>query len=290
MDNWIRLEDGRRLGYGSCGDPSGMPIFYCHGFPGSRLEVVLADRAAAAHSIRLIGIDRPGYGLSDAKPGRRLTDWAEDVTQLADHLHVGRFSVLGVSGGGPYAAACAFRLPTRVAAVGMACGLAPVATARDLHGMTALNRLGLLMAVKAPSLIPVVLAPVAILLRRRPALAVAMINARASAADRQVLHRRDVRRLMAATFREAMRSGFRGAAGDLKIYGAGWGFALDAIRVPVVLWHGEKDRIVPAAMGRRLAAAIPGCQAAFYPTHGHFSLILEEMPAMLDRIAALQRP
>ena len=156
--------------------------------------------------------------------------------------------------------------------------------------MTALNRWGLLMAIRSPSLIPAMLAPIAILLRRRPVVAVSMITARASPPDRRVLRRRDVCCLMATTFREAMRSGYQGAASDLRIYGAGWGFALDTIRVPVVLWHGEKDRIVPPAMGRRLDSAIPGCRATFFPNHGHFSLILEEMPAMLDRIAALHRP
>ena len=104
-DSSLHLKDGRCLGYVEFGDRFGSPVFYFHGYPGSRLEAGLANDYAMRHNIRLIGIDRPGYGNSDPKPGRRLTDWANDVTELADRLAIKRFAVLAVSGGGPYAAA-----------------------------------------------------------------------------------------------------------------------------------------------------------------------------------------
>jgi len=96
-DNWLYLRDGRRVGFLACGDASGRPVLYCHGFPGSRLEVPLADRIVAQKGIRLIGVDRPGYGLSDDRPGRSLNDWADDVAELADHLGIERYSILGAS-------------------------------------------------------------------------------------------------------------------------------------------------------------------------------------------------
>ena len=288
-DNWIYLQDGRRLGYLSCGDETGLPVFYCHGFPGSRLEVLLANRTAVYHSLRLIGIDRPGYGLSDPAPGRSLISWSNDLKELADYLGVTRFSILGVSGGVPYAAACAFMLPSRLLSVGLACGLAPIGTAGMLSGMTLFNRFGLQLSVKAPSLLKTVLSPISILLRQNPAIALSVMATRAKLPDRLFLRRGDIRIALCTTFREAMRFGTAGAVSDLRLYGAAWGFRLKQIRVPIDLWHGEKDYIVPVAMGRRLAAAIPDCQATFLPEHGHFSLILEGMQSILGQIATRTR-
>jgi pimeloyl-ACP methyl ester carboxylesterase len=101
-DGTIKLGDGRALAYAEYGDPVGRPVFYFHGFPGSRLEAALADSAASSVSMRLVAVDRPGYGRSDFKPRRRILDWPEDVSELARELAIDRFSVLGVSGGGPY--------------------------------------------------------------------------------------------------------------------------------------------------------------------------------------------
>jgi pimeloyl-ACP methyl ester carboxylesterase len=95
------LRDGRRLGYAQYGQPDGEPIVYFHGHPGSRLEARLAHEPAAAPGLRVIALDRPGYGLSDFLPGRAITDWPADVTAAADALGIGRFSVAGASGGGP---------------------------------------------------------------------------------------------------------------------------------------------------------------------------------------------
>lgn len=96
------LGDRRRLGYAQYGKPDGEPLFYFHGHPGSRLEGRFAHKAAAEAGFRVIALDRPGYGLSDFKPGRALKDWPEDVAEAADMLGLAKFSVAGASGGGPY--------------------------------------------------------------------------------------------------------------------------------------------------------------------------------------------
>jgi pimeloyl-ACP methyl ester carboxylesterase len=107
-DRTIRLRDGRRLGYAGWGDAGGQPLLYFHGWPGARVEGRLADEAARVRGVHLIGIDRPGMGLSDFQPRRTLVDWPDDVLQLAAALTLERFAVLGISDGGPYAAACAW--------------------------------------------------------------------------------------------------------------------------------------------------------------------------------------
>ncbi|HEU4793766.1 MAG TPA: alpha/beta hydrolase, partial [Nitrolancea sp.] len=101
-----RLPDGRRLGHAEFGDPNGVPCFFFHGIPGSRLEAAFVDELAAQYGIRVIGIDRPGMGLSDYVSGRRFLDWPADVVALADSLGIEQFAVAGVSGGAAYVAAC----------------------------------------------------------------------------------------------------------------------------------------------------------------------------------------
>ena len=104
------LPDGRTLGYGDFGDPDGYPLLWFHGFPASRLEVVGIGKIAHRLNIRLIAIDRPGFGLSTFQPGRRIVDWPADVLAFAKHADLKRFIILGASGGGPYALSCAKHL------------------------------------------------------------------------------------------------------------------------------------------------------------------------------------
>jgi pimeloyl-ACP methyl ester carboxylesterase len=114
----IELRDGRQLGYAEWGDSAGGPLLFFHGWPGSRLEGRLGDEAAKTCRVRLIALDRPGMGLSDFQSRRALVDWPDDVVQLADALGLERFAVLGISGGGPYAAACAWKLSDRLTHAG----------------------------------------------------------------------------------------------------------------------------------------------------------------------------
>jgi len=121
----MTLSDGRDLGWLELGVPDGWPIFGFHGTPGSRLQLAINEAAVRRAGVRLIAPDRPGYGMSTYQPGRRLIDWPSDVVELADHLAVDRFSVMGVSGGGPHALACASVLKERVVVAGIVSGADP---------------------------------------------------------------------------------------------------------------------------------------------------------------------
>jgi molybdopterin-guanine dinucleotide biosynthesis protein A len=118
----VRVRDGRRLGYAEYGDPAGFPVMFFHGTPGSRLKGSICADAAAGAGARLICPERPGYGLSDPKRGRRLLDWPDDVVDLAAGLGVDRFAVVGTSGGGPHTVACAYKIPERLTAVAILAG------------------------------------------------------------------------------------------------------------------------------------------------------------------------
>ncbi len=261
----VTLPDGRRIGYADYGDPGGFPVFYFHGCPGSRLEALLASEAAARQGVRLIAVDRPGYGLSDPKPGRQLLDWPADVSALADTLALKQFSILGASGGGPYALACAFRLTDRLHRVGLAAGLAPLR--EDQLKLT--SRLGLLLVRAAFPLIHTVLEPLA---RRHPHRMVAIAARLLNSPDREVLKRLGVNAIFQRSLQEAFCQGGAGMRRDMELYGSPWGFSLEEVTHPIELWHGEADRLLSPQMGRRQAEALPHAIVHLVPGEGHFSL------------------
>ena len=124
VDADIALRDGRRIAYCEWGDREGRPIILCHGAPGSRVFGPDSKTTAEA-GVRLITVDRPGYGRSDPKPGRQILDWPADVEELAAALGVDEFDVAGHSSGGPYALACASSFPVRVKRVALISCIAP---------------------------------------------------------------------------------------------------------------------------------------------------------------------
>jgi pimeloyl-ACP methyl ester carboxylesterase len=281
----IRLDDGRMLGFLEPGDPQGIPIFYFHGFPGSRLEARYARGEAERLGVRLIGLDRPGYGLSEVKTDRKIEDWPLDVLQLAHGLGIKRFAVLGMSGGGPYAAACALKIPNHLTATGIVCGLGPIQALKATGEMVRMNRVGLFISRRFPWAVKPVFGLACQVLRRYPERIVRHIVWKVTVPDKEALAASRLGPVLQETFRESVRNTFHGPAGDLILYGRSWGFSLQEITSRVYLWHGEKDRIVPCAMGRYLAQAIPNCQAKFYPEDGHFSIVVNHLPEILTTLA-----
>lgn len=114
LKQMITLTDGRVLGYAESGDPKGKPLFLFHGLNFSRLEVKIVDKEMEKSGVRFIGIDRPGIGLSTFQEDRTVLDIVDDVEALADHLGIEIFSVLGISSGGKYALAYAYKIPHRL--------------------------------------------------------------------------------------------------------------------------------------------------------------------------------
>ena len=261
------------------GEPHGAPIVYCHGFPASRLEAAFAHDAARRLGARLIAFDRPGYGLSDFKAGRRIAQWPRDVREATQALGVGRFAVLGISGGAPYALACGAHLADRVSAVGIVCGLGPTC-ADDLQFFDPFARVMFGLARRVPWLSGALVAVMGSVLARYPQWIFSVLAARLPACDRQVINDERVRPALLASVREAFRQGARGAACDLALYAAHNETAFAPIPVPLYVWHGECDSTVPIAMGRRLAAAL-NATAVFSSGHGHYSLPVRDIEAIL---------
>jgi len=280
----ITLSDGRKLGYAEYGDTGGSPILYFHGFPGSRIEARLTNDAASARNVRLIAVDRPGIGLSDFQPKRRIVDWPRDVSQLADQLGIDGFVVMGASGGGPYAAVCARALPDRVTSAVLLAGSGPLRAPNAMKGMSVQNRALFSVARWAPPLGDLVVWALARTAGDRDRLMSQMIRS-SSPADRRFLEQRpDVVEVMYDSFVEAFRQGSRGARQDLSLYGRPWGFRLDKITVPVALWQGDKDANVPPAMARYMARKIPDSFATFLPDDGHIGCMANHLDEVFDAV------
>jgi pimeloyl-ACP methyl ester carboxylesterase len=278
----LQLEDGRLLGYAIYGDPAGRPVFYFHGFPGSRVEAQLAHHVAARIGIRLIAVDRPGFGLSDFKPRRTISEWPDDVVRIADALGIKRFGTIGVSGGGPYAAACALRIPERLSAVSIVCGLGPLDAPHATQRMIRNHQLIFFLGRRVPWLANAFLRRTAYQVQRDAWAIFRRHIAGLPDPDQAVFGRPEVKSTMTDTVVEAFRHGSRGVAYELFLYTRPWGFPLGDIETRVKLWHGERDVSVPPAMGQYQAHLIPNCRATFYPGEGHFSLIINHMEEILS--------
>jgi len=269
----ILLRDGRVLACLELGDPHGSPVIYCHGYPGSRLEARLAAGAAGRLRLRLLAPDRPGAGGSTFRPGRSLGAWAADAAELADHFRLERFSIIGVSGGGPYALACAASIPARLNAVALVSALAPVAGRRAREDMIPSNRLMLALAMRCPPLARGMVHLLARLIRRYPDFYFVRMMRGIPEVDRRVLEDPAYHALLLESMVEAVRQGGYGPARELTLFARRWDFSLDQVRIPVRIWQGLSDNIVPAAMARDLAAALPGSECHYLSGEGHFSLI-----------------
>lgn len=277
--NQIRLKDGRRLGYAEYGDPNGKPVVHFHGNPCSRLEGVgYRDRVAARLGVRLVMPDRPGFGISDFKPNRAILDWADDVVELADALNLEHFAVMGYSAGGPYAAACAFKIPQRLTAVGIVSGIGPIDAPGALEGMTKTNRTGFTLGPKAPWLLRLYWWNFARQLRGNPERFITQRSAQRPEPDRVALADPEVREIYINVWREGFRHGARGATWETLLFARSWGFHLQDIHIPVYLWHGELDNAAPI---KYMASAIPDCRAKFFPQDGHISLIVNHYEELL---------
>ncbi len=285
----VALPDGRRLSYREYGDPAGTPVIYQHGTPSSSLEPVAfgIHAAAATHAVRLIAPDRPGMGRSDPHPRRRILDWSHDVRALADHLGLDRFAVLGYSGGVPFAAATAYRLPDRVSAAALVACVAHLAPGLDdgLHpdGLRwkelartrpRLARIVLTLAVRAPATLA-------------PRLLLARLGAGVTEPDRAVLARPGMHHGFVPAIREAFRQGAVGPQQDQALMSSAWGFDPGDIRVPVQLWQGTADTFgARPAMAHHLSDAIGNNDLHLTPD-GHLSILVEHSDEILTGVLAL---
>jgi pimeloyl-ACP methyl ester carboxylesterase len=271
-DHVITLSNGLRLGYAEYGDPRGEVGFYFHGWPSSRVQGSLFDGIARKHGLRLICPDRPGIGLSDPQPGRRLADWQQTLTELAAHIGADNWHVIAWSGGGPYVLACALLMPKRLLSATIICG-APPLTFLGHREMFWIYRLLIQMRKYLPSVLGGILKLGALIARLRPGSVVHRLLLRMlGAEDRRVLSDPEVFRVVCQATLGALERPAAHVIADADIYLNEWGFEVSRITFPIHFWHGKQDRNIAWTYTERLASLLPRSTVHWSEIDGHYSM------------------
>ena len=280
----VALPDGRELEAVVQGAERGTLLVFHHGSPSSAQPFEPFHRAAAERGLVLAFYSRPGFGGSSRHEGRSVASAAADVAALADHLGHDRFLTVGWSGGGPPALACAALRPERVRAAATIAGVAPY----DAEGLDWTAGMGEDNQVEYPT---AARDPEELLRWMEPHVAaMATIEAEQIVAEmRSLMSDVDAAEVtgefgdnLASSLRSAFRDGPWGWFDDDLAFVRDWGFDLARITVPVSIWQGRHDLMVPIAHGEWLATHIPGARAHLRPEHGHLSLGVGAIGEILD--------
>lgn len=257
-----------KIGITEFGDPNGAPVLYFHGFPGSRYDGNLFEfnNIGIASNTRIIGIDRPGIGISEFQPDRSLLDWPKIVLAIADNLNLKKFSILGISGGGPYALACAYAIPERLHSVSIICSMGPFNYRESLIGKAMLipKQIGLIRRLIALGLKAGAM--------KSPDKLKEKIKKTLPAADIKYLSQPNKMSLLIDIFNDCFSQGLKGYLYEAKLYRRKWGFNISEINTNVYLWHGTSDNNVNIELAKRIASEIPNCKSTFIENEGHFSI------------------
>ncbi len=279
-DSHFRLTDGRTLSYCEWGDPMGSPVVLFHGAPGSRWFSP-QPKVTGDLGVRLVTFDRPGYGGSDRLESRELVDTPADVAQLAEHLGITRFAVIGVSAGGGHALACALAMPNRVSAAALAAAPGPLdevpgawdALPDHYRPTAAMARREPQRSARAIAryMAPIVADPASFLGGGRPA-------------DRAVAEHPEHGPMLVADAAEAFHTGAFGMADDLIALWRPWRFAMADVAPGTSLWHGAQDTRGEPDF-QYLAATLRSSRARVWPEQGHLGIV----PGWPDVLEDLQK-
>ena len=283
----VQLSSGLSLAWEEYGARDGEPLFFCHGWPGSRRQAVRLDAAAKEFGFRLISLDRPGIALSERPPMRTLQDWPSLIEEVASRFKVERFRIIGVSGGGPYALITAWAFPDRVLSVATVCGAPPIAEMSDRSSLMPPYRLLLELHRRSPGTVkwlfrtmrPFVHLPIPRAMRP-------FVLKLLGKSDAAALRDPAVFDICYDTFREAWAGSADGVFDDAQIYAWPWGFSPEEICVPVDVWHGRDDRNFHWHLAESLAGKIPGARLHLVENEGHYSLPFSQAHTILGELRA----
>lgn len=268
--NTLKLQDGRELAYELYGDADGRPLVFNHGGGDSRLARHPDDRLTIEAGVRLITVDRPGYGGSTARPGRTILNWVPDVVELVDHLEIERFAVAGWSAGGPHALAVAHELGDRISNVVLASSIGPL----NVPGVTKMLHKDFRLLLWFKWFKPFIRLAGRQEAKKAHADISAVVDNWAKDApelDRELFAMPDIREMLEEEMSEAWRQGAAGWVGDVLAF-FNWGFEPEDIQTPVEVFHGGADEILFPAMGQSLAERLPQSRFHLIPDEGHFCL------------------
>ncbi|KAF4438026.1 hypothetical protein F53441_12878 [Fusarium austroafricanum] len=279
----FHLKDGRTLGFAEFGKEDGKPVLYFHGYPSSRLEAQPIHDIAQRCGVRLIAIDRPGFGLSTFKAGYQVMDWPADVTEFARAHNIPQYSVFGLSGGGPYALACAYALPRhQLTSVGLF-ATAPHWAAGTKH-VEYYRRVFKVWAYYSPSTLKAALyalykslrgivlsGPVA---RRLEKWLEAQRKKKELETETTAPPSMSIAELVNMVLDEPFRQGAGAAVHEMNLLASDdWGFELDQVQYDKIqIWHGKKDSNAPIQMIRWMAERIQHCELHEFDEETHYTM------------------
>ena len=286
----VLLPDGRRLDLRVSGPADGLPLVFHHGTPGAVTPFRALERAAHARGLRLVTMSRPGYGDSSPQPGRSVVDVAADTAAVLAAIGADRCLTAGWSGGGPHALACGARLGAAVAVLVIAGGAPYGAGGLDwMAGMGEENIVEFSAALDGADRLRSYLLPQREQLKDVTAAGiVASLETLLPEVDRAVLTG-EFGEDLAASVREAVRPGVEGWLEDDIAFTRSWGFGLEEISVPTMIWQGSADLMVPFSHGQWLASQLPGASAHLEEGEGHLSVWLGALDRMLDELVRAGR-
>ncbi|MHA2227373.1 MAG: alpha/beta fold hydrolase [Candidatus Hodarchaeales archaeon] len=289
----MELSSGRKLAFAEYGSSTGIPVFYFHGNFGSRLEATLGnEELLESLGIRFICPDRPGMGLSDYQNKRSILDWPDDIQELVKYLKLEKYALIGGSGGGPYALACAYKLPqTESLGCAIVSGLGPYEMSKK--GMNSRSKNLLFVARYFPWTFKFL--TWLTMGRKIKSKNVEWweknyqkLQKQLPDPDRIIMQNSTTRDCMTYKTIEAFRQGSKGPSHDFKLYARPWGFKLEDIPIEtkVLIFHGELDTSVPISMAKTMNSLIPNCDSKYYPDEGHLSLYINNLEEILTSLLA----
>lgn len=283
---FVHLADGRRIAYRQFGAADGHPVLSLHGTPGSRLKFEIADAEARQAGLRLISIDRWGYGFTDVNPRTTLAAFTSDMQALADSLGLARLAVMGISGGGPFAAATAAApgLAGRISALALVAPVGPIAGTPAGLRMSPFHIFAFRAVSQTPGAVRLGFGGFRSLLGDHSALAMKIAAARASTIDRSVVCRPHQRQALVDAFRAGLAFGCDGPVTDMRMFGRRWDIDPAGINCQSRMWLGTADRNIPLEPARYLAERIPRCELTDLEGQGHY-WVIDHIPEVLDWLA-----
>lgn len=285
-EHHLQLPDGRTLAYADFGPNDGQPVIYFHGSPSSRLEpLFLNNDILTRFNLRIIAPDRPGMGGSDFLPGRSFSHWPADVIALADSLGIKQFAVMGNSGGGPYVAVCAAKIPERLRSAVIVSGGWRMDWPEAKAGMPFPNRLVMNLARYAPWLLRLMLSAMGGIALGEREKELAQMKKRMPPADYETLTKPGQLEAFGQSIRESLRQGTKGATWDLQQYVHEFDFRLDEIRMPLTWFHGEKDVNSPIALVRKVVKDLATIRLITYPDEAHLSTLINHQEEIGQALA-----
>lgn len=271
LNQKFKLATGQTLGYLETGSPDGEACFYFHGFPGSSRQVLILEDQDVLAKFRIISVDRPGFGESSFSKSRKIVEIADLVGELAGFLKIGKFHLIGVSGGLPSAFVVADRLRSKVLSLTGICGLGPLSEKEFFQSLNPKGQLALKMARTSPFLAAQFLASAHGRLQKGGTPRRDVLLKWLPPEDVELIMNEELRERFRESMRHAFAQGAAGPALEMKAIQQDWGIRDWSFPFPVRLWHGLRDTIVPPDHSRKLAARIPGAELHLLE-EGHYSL------------------